>query len=183
MIIFTDIKSAVIPLDKVVSTAIKKYNPEAIYFRDKDISDKEYFDMAKKLIGICAENNVPLYICHRLEIAEQLGVKNFHTNLNMLSKIGIKHNFDNLSVSLHSKQEIDCAVKLGATTLVYGHIFETACKKDLTPRGLDNLKEICELSPLPVIAIGGINSENYQKVIDMGASDFAVMSSAMTLTF
>lgn len=183
MIIFTDIKSAIMPLDKVVLAAIKKYNPTAVYFRDKSISDKEYFDMAKKLIDICKKHNVPFYICHRYEIAEQLGVKNFHTNLNFLSKIDTKHKFDNISVSIHSKQEIELAINFGATNLVYGHIFETICKKDLSPRGLDSLKEICSLSKIPVIAIGGINSKNAQMVLDMGASDFAVMSSAMTLTF
>ena len=31
---------------------------------------------------------------------------------------------------------------------------ETFCKKDLSPRGLDSLKEICSLSKIPVIAIG-----------------------------
>ena len=48
MIIFTDIKSAQMPLEKVVENCIKKYKPNAIYLREKDLSDEEYALFAKK---------------------------------------------------------------------------------------------------------------------------------------
>ena len=183
MIIFTDRKSAKMPLEKVVENCIKKYKPNAIYLREKDLSDEEYALLAQKIMPLCKQSDTAFYICEREEIAKSLGVKNLHISVKNISKIGTICEFCNISVSIHSKQEIELAIKLGATNLVYGHIFETFCKKDLSPRGLDSLKEICSLSKIPVIAIGGINGKNAQKVLDMGACDFAVMSSAMTLTF
>lgn len=183
MIIFTDIKSAILPLEQVVLEGIKKYSPQAVFFRDKNLQDEEYIELANKIIPICKQNNVQFYVCHKADVAKKLGVKNLHTNIKNLSKIVIKNDFDNISVAIHSKEEIDTALSFGATGLVFGHIFDTACKKDLPPRGLEELKEICRSSPIPVVAIGGINSENAKQVMDCGASDFAVMSSAMTLTF
>ena len=42
---------------------------------------------------------------------------------------------------------------------------------------------IHRVSNVPVVAIGGINSQNCNKVLECGASDFAIMSSAMKLSF
>lgn len=183
MIIFTDKKSAVAPLENVVYSAIEKYSPKAIYFRDKYISDDEYLDIAKKLKLICEKFDMQFYICHRVEIARVLGVRNLHINLNNISKIGTKTNFDNISVAIHSLEEVEKAQNLGATSLVFGHIFETSCKSGLAPRGIHQLKEICRSSQVPVVAIGGINRGNCNQVLEVGVADFAIMSSAMTLTF
>lgn len=183
MIIFTDSKSAIMPLDKVVLECIKKYKPNAIYLREKELDDKEYTILASRVMNICNDYNVDFFVCHRADIARQLGVRNLHTNLNNMSKIGTKSDFDKISVSIHDASEVEIAQKLGATNLVYGHIYQTSCKQGLPPRGTKSLKNICNLSSLPVIAIGGINKHNYSEVLDCGATDFAIMSSGMNLTF
>ena len=106
-----------------------------------------------------------------------------NTNINNLSKIDSKNCFDKISVSIHNEKEVKIAEKLFATNLVFGHIFETDCKVGLTPRGLKQLEKICDIATIPVMAIGGINSNNYKLVLQNGAIDFAIMSSAMKLTF
>ena len=58
-------------------------------------------------------------------------------------------------------------------------MFATECKKGLKPRGLEELKEICSKVNLPVYAIGGINKENYESVLEVGVSGIAIMSSLM----
>lgn len=183
MIIFTDRKIANMPLDEVVKNCIAKYKPTAIYLREKDLSDDEYALLAKKIMSICKQNNVDFYICERADIARLLGVKNLHTSVNNAPKIGSILDFFNISVSVHNVDEVKTAIRVGATNLVFGHIFETECKRDLTPRGLKQLAEICKVSSVPVVAIGGINSKNCNQVIECGASDFAIMSSAMKLNF
>lgn len=183
MIIFTDSKSAIMPLDKVVVKCIKKYSPKAIFLREKGVDDTEYSILARQIMSICDNYNVDFFICHRADIARELGVKNLHTNLNNMSKIGTKNDFDKISVAIHSVDEVKIAEKLGATNLVYGHIFETDCKRGLAPRGLASLKQMCDIATIPVIAIGGINADNYAEVLEVGAFDFAIMSSGMKLTF
>ena len=183
MVIFTDSQNAIKPLENVIEECAIKYKPNAIYLREKHLSDEEYIIMAKKIMAVCNRYNIPLFICHRVEIAKMIGVKNLHISANNLSKIGSKLCFDNISVAVHSQEDIGLAQKFGGTNLVYGHIFETACKPDLLPRGLELLKEICDKSTIPVIAIGGINKNNYAQVLSAGAKDFAIMSSAMKLEF
>ncbi len=183
MIIFTDIKSAQMPLEKVVENCIKKYKPNAIYLREKDLSDEEYALFAKKIMQMCKQYDVAFYICERVDIAKSLGVKNLHISVKNISKIGTNCDFCNISVSVHNVDEVKIAIHEGATNLVFGHIFETQCKQGLQPRGLWQLEEICRVSNVPVVAIGGINAQNYDKVLECGASDFAIMSSAMKLSF
>ena len=183
MIIFTDFKNAKMSKDLVLAECLAMYKPKAIYLREKHLNDSDYLQLARQIKPVCETVGVDFYVCHNLKIAKLLGVKNVHINVENLPKIGANEHFDNLSVAVHSIKDVIIAQSYGATRLVYGHIFETSCKKDLQPRGLSNLKAICNISNLPVIAIGGINHNNFKSVLDSGASDFAIMSSAMTLTF
>jgi len=58
-----------------------------------------------------------------------------------------------------------------------GPVFPTTSKLNADPViGLDGLREICRLSTLPVVAIGGIRIEDVPKVIAAGARSVAVVS-------
>ena len=89
--------------------------------------------------------------------------------------------FDMIGVSVHSKEEALDAVRLGATYLIAGNVFETDCKKGLSGKGVDFLKEICENSSVPVYGIGGINDENTKMVQETGAMGECRMSYYMKL--
>lgn len=72
----------------------------------------------------------------------------------------LKEVFPNLwlGCSVHDWQEIRDALEAGADFLVYGPVWETPSKHAvLAPRGVDALREVCEL-PVPVVAIGGIEA-------------------------
>jgi len=178
MIIFTDFKNAQMSGGEVLAKCFTFYHPQAIYLREKGISDNDYLSLARQIKPVCDKIGVDFYVCHNIKVAKLLAVKNLHVSI-----IDTKNYFDNISVSVHNVEEAKLAKEQGATRLVYGHIFETACKQGLPPRGLEKLKEICDATTLPVIAIGGIKSTNYVSVLQSGAQDFAIMSSAMNFTF
>ena len=60
-----------------------------------------------------------------------------------------------------------------------GHIFATDCKKDLPPRGLEFLKEVCNSVTIPVYAIGGIKLSDVQ--MDEITKGGCIMSGMMSL--
>ena len=68
---------------------------------------------------------------------------------------------------------------MGATYVVAGHIFKTDCKKGLEPRGLNFIKELSSILTIPIFAIGGINKENSNLVLNSGAFGVCMMSSLM----
>lgn len=53
------------------------------------------------------------------------------------------------------------------------------CKKDLPPRGLSFLENICDNSEVPVYAIGGMTKEREPEVMRKGASGICIMSGCM----
>ena len=93
----------------------------------------------------------------------------------------MRKNFLEISVSCHSMEDMNLAVKNGATQIILGTIFETECKKGLKGKGLGFVAEICKACPVPVYAIGGINLERLQQVIDVGAAGGCMMSGFMRI--
>ena len=85
-------------------------------------------------------------------------------------------------MSCHSMEDMEIAVKYGATQIILGTIFETECKKGLEGRGLAVFREICHACPVPVCAIGGINMERLPLVIEAGAAGGCMMSGFMRYT-
>lgn len=82
-------------------------------------------------------------------------------------------------MSVHSKEEAISAQELGVSYIMAGHIFKTDCKKDVPPRGLSFLSEICSAVKIPVYAVGGINKENAILCIEAGAAGVCMMSNFM----
>lgn len=65
-----------------------------------------------------------------------------------------------IGTSVHSVAEAEAAQGLGASYVTAGHIFNTDCKKGVSPRGIEFLEEVCAAVDIPVYAIGGIHEEN-----------------------
>jgi thiamine monophosphate synthase len=89
--------------------------------------------------------------------------------------------FDCIGVSVHSQEEAIFALDNGSSYIVYSHIFPTDCKKGLKPKGVTNLKKVCETVEIPVYALGEINSENESLVVSAGASGVCQMSEYMQI--
>ena len=67
----------------------------------------------------------------------------------------------------------------GADYIAAGSVFPTKTKKDTIVIELDVLKQIKKTVELPLVAIGGINLENAQQVINNGADSIAIISAIL----
>ncbi|NEW06908.1 thiazole tautomerase TenI [Paenibacillus sp. SYP-B3998] len=81
-----------------------------------------------------------------------------------------------IGVSVHSMEEAWQREQEGADYIMFGHIFTTDSKKDVPPRGLEQLSELTAKVNIPVIAIGGMTPQRVHSVLEAGASGVAVMS-------
>lgn len=150
---------------------------DAILLREKDLSEKEYYVLAKKVMKICEDSGLPciLHTFHRA--AAELGCRRIHLPLGILGEQ--KPCFDRIGTSVHSVQQAKQAVSLGAGVLIAGHVFETDCKRGLPGRGTSFIQEVSLASGLPVYGIGGIDAENAGDVVKAGASGVCIMSGFM----
>lgn len=162
-------------------------HPHAVILREKDLSDEEYEVLAEKLLSLCKEEKVDCFLHSRISVAYRLGCKRIHLSIPSLEAMDeekysqLKKEFQEISVSCHSMEDVEMAVKNGATQIILGTIFETECKKGLKGKGLDFVREICKACPVPMYAIGGINMERLQMVMEAGAAGGCMMSGFMRL--
>lgn len=165
-------------LDRIEILA--KQQPSAIILREKDLSLSEYTNLAQEIKKKCDKYGVPLIINYFIETAEQLDIKNIHLPLSMLIENKNRlNNFNLIGTSIHSVDEAITAQSLGVNYIIAGHIFKTDCKKNLPPRGLDFLTKVCKNVNIPIFAIGGIDNQNTDSVLNCGAKGVCIMSSAM----
>ena len=151
-----------------------------IILREKDLSKTEYEKIAKKALDITKSYDTILTLHSFFDIACDLNTKSIHLPLNILKTIPdeTKKHFDEIGCSVHSIEQAQEAVSLGANYLTAGHIFVTDCKKGIEPRGTGFLKTVYESVNVPVYAIGGIEANNIRKLKGI-CNGACVMSSAM----
>ena len=162
-------------------------HPHAVILREKDLPDDAYEVVAEKILDMCREEDVNCFLHSRITIAKGLGCGRIHLSIPVIEEMkeeeqrNLRKDFQEISVSCHSMEDMKTAVKNGATQIILGTIFETECKKGLKGKGLEFVREICKACPVPVYAIGGINMERLPQVIDAGAAGGCMMSGFMKI--
>lgn len=160
---------------------IASAHPKAIVLREKDLSEKEYEQLARQVMQICQKHGTQCILHSFSNVAIALGAEAVHMPLPLLQKMTSqeKSHFQIIGASCHSLEEAKEAQDLGCTYITAGHIFLTDCKKGLPGRGLPFLEEICKAVRIPVYAIGGISSQNIESVRKTGAAGACIMSGFM----
>ena len=161
--------------------------PHAVILRERDLTDEEYEMLAEKILEMCRESGVRCFLHSRISVADRLGCRQIHISIPVLmamseeERIQLRKDFQEISVSCHSVEDMNVAVENGATQIILGTIFETECKKGLKGKGLEFVSEICKVCPVQVYAIGGINMERLPQVMEAGAAGGCMMSGFMRI--
>lgn len=180
---------------------IAALHPRALILREKDLSQEEYTLLAARVAEICRTAGVPCFLHSHIGLAKQQGYARIHLSFQALAEYmtdqksaentmvsreisghtmcGGSREIREISVSCHSLEEVKAAAGYGASQILLGNIFETDCKKGLPGKGLEFLQRACEITPLPVYAIGGVKPENMDAVLGTGAAGGCMMSGFM----
>ncbi len=162
-------------------TAICKAGPKCILLREKELRLSEYTQLAAQCLAICKAHSIPLVLHTHIPAALELGITAIHLPLPALQQAKAQLGaFSVIGTSVHAVKEVALAEKCGATYLIAGHIFPTACKAGLKPRGTAFFKKIQQTAHIPVYPIGGIGQNTAQEIVNAGANDFCIMSELMT---
>ena len=166
---------------------LKKFEIVTLTLREKDLDKNEYLNLVEKIYPICKKYGIDL-ILHQnydLNLDEKYNIEGIHLSYEIFKSLNknirekLIKKYKRIGVSIHSLEEAKDVENLGATYVVAGHIFETDCKKGLEPRGLNFIKELSSILTIPIFAIGGINEENSNLVLNSGAFGVCMMSSLM----
>lgn len=151
-----------------------------LILREKNLSAEAYTDLADLVIQNCKNKKAHIILHSFIGCCHKLNCMHIHLPLPIFTEnLALLNNFETVGVSVHSVNEAVFAQKNNASYIIYSHIFQTDCKKDLPPKGLANLEEVCKSVKIPVYALGGINDENESSVIAAGAAGVCRMSDYM----
>ena len=162
---------------EVIRSAVRQ-GADMIILREKDLPESEYESLAAEVIKICREVGAMCLLHTYTDAAKRLDHPYIHLPLADLISMPAedKEFFEVLGASVHSVEEAELAERCGASYITASHIFETDCKKELAPRGLDFLKEVCRSVDIDVYALGGITPDNMNLCRKAGADGACMMS-------
>jgi thiamine-phosphate pyrophosphorylase len=171
------------PLVKTIEEAIAG-GVTMVQLREKDISSKEFYGLALRVLKVTRAHHVPLIINDRLDIALAVGAEGVHLGQSDLPcsearRIGGEDFI--IGVSAHTPTEAEIAERDGADYLGAGAVFPTGSKADVSAIiGPGGLKSIVGSVKIPVIGIGGIGPKNAAAVMAAGVAGIAVISAILS---
>lgn len=78
--------------------------------------------------------------------------------------------------SIHTASQAAVSGTEALDYVLFGHVYPTDSKPGVPPRGLSALSRTVSVSPVPVLAVGGITEDNAAQVIEAGAAGIGVIS-------
>lgn len=165
-------------IEEVVQEAIEG-GITMLQLRDKNSTEDEILSDAEKLFPICKKAGILLIINDYPEIAKKCGADGVHLGLSDGSIENARKLLGDhaiIGATAHNLEEAKSAEKAGADYLGVGAAFGSSTKKNASNFNIEDYLEITSNVSIPVVAIGGINSDNISKLNGFGLAGVAVVS-------
>ncbi|HEX7531336.1 MAG TPA: thiamine phosphate synthase [Pyrinomonadaceae bacterium] len=155
---------------------------QLIQIREKRLTARVLFELTARVVAIARGSSTRVLVNDRADIAASAGADGVHLTTRSLGADVIRKMFGAnflIGASTHSLTEARAACREGADFAVFGPIFPSPSpspskEKYGPPLGAGQLIEATrELSPFPLIALGGISIENVNECLSAGASGIA----------
>jgi thiamine-phosphate pyrophosphorylase len=147
--------------------------------RLKKYSFKQKLLIGKKIKQICKKNNVKFLVNDDPILAKELNSDGCHlgqkdTNIDKARQIiGDKI----IGVTCHNSIKLaKTAIKKKASYIAFGAFFSTKTKNVKFKTTTKIIKKVKKLTKIPIVAIGGINNNNYKKLLLNNANLLAISS-------
>jgi len=171
----TDRKYCDLPIYDMVS-AVLDAGIRFIQYREKDRTRREIHEEASRLRELTRRYDALLFINDHADIALAVDADGVHLGQDDLPIEEARRIMGEkiIGISTHGPEQAKSAERGGADYIGFGPVFHTTTKDAGSPKGVDALRSVREVVGIPVVAIGGINEDNIEVVLDAGADAAAV---------
>jgi len=156
----------------------------AVQLRDKELPDDKRLQLARQLRSLTRLYGARLLINGSVDIALAVEADGVHLGAASLSVAEARQLLGPsrlIGYSAHSLKELGSAAEQGADFATFSPIFFTPSKAAYgPPQGMERLQAACSTSPLPVIALGGIDQNRITAIRQAGARGVAVISAILS---
>ena len=153
-----------------------------VQLREKNLTTNQYYQLAKQVKEITDAYQVPLIIDDRLDVCLAVDAAGLHIGddelpVSVARKVLGPEKI--LGVTAKTVKRALEAETWGADYLGTGAIFPTMTKENAPITLISTLKTICQTVAIPVVAIGGLTSENIDQLIGTDIAGVAVVRDLM----
>ena len=153
-----------------------------VQLREKNLTTNQYYQLAKQVKEITDAYQVPLIIDDRLDVCLAVDAAGLHIGddelpVSVARKVLGPEKI--LGVTAKTVKRALEAEEGGADYLGTGAIFPTTTKENAPITLISTLKTICQRVAIPVVAIGGLTSENIDQLMGTGIAGVAVVRDLM----
>jgi len=147
--------------------------------RLKKYSFKQKIIIGKKIHQLCKKNKVKFLVNDDPILSKKLNADGCHLGQKDMSVKNARKIIGNKIVGITCHNSIrlaKAAITENVSYIAFGAFFSTATKKVKFKANTKILKEIKKLTNTPIVAIGGINFDNYKKLLLNNADLLAISS-------
>ena len=145
--------------------------------RLKKESFKKRLVIGKKVKKICGKYNVKFLINDDVFLTKKLDADGCHLGQKDMDIFNARKLLGNkiVGVTCHNSIKLaKIAIKNGADYIAFGAFYSTKTKKIKYMASVNLLKKARKMTKTPIVAIGGINSNNYKKLLLNKANFLAI---------
>ena len=153
-----------------------------VQLREKNLTTNQYYQLAKQVKEITDAYQVPLIIDDRLDICLAVDAAGLHIGDDELPVSVARQVLGPEKILGVTAKTIKRALEAetsGADYLGTGAIFPTTTKENAPITLISTLKTICQTVDIPVVAIGGLTSENIDQLMGTGIAGVAIVRDLM----
>ncbi len=150
-----------------------------LQWRDKRRDKGEQLPDVRAVRELCARHGALLIVNDHADLAVAVGADGVHLGQKDLPPEAVRGMLGEgsvIGVSTNNVEEARRAEENGAGYVAVGSIFPTASKEVTRPASPERLAEVKAAVGVPVVAIGGIDEGNIDRVLEAGADAVAVIS-------
>lgn len=166
-----------------IALSALKGGAKIIQLRDKNSSDKYFYEAALKIKKFCELYKAKFIINDRIHICLAVNADGVNVGQNDLPCSVVREILGKdkiIGISCSTYDEAILAEKEGADYIGLGPIFSTNTKTDYECiTGLELISKLKKEINIPIAAIGGINKDNILEVKDKGADMLCVVSAVV----
>lgn len=156
-----------------------------VQYRNKEADDSVQIAEGQTLCHLCHQYGALFLMNDRADLALAVNADGVHLGqqdlpISLARQIVGPNKI--IGRSTTNPHQMEAAIAEGANYVAIGPVYPTPTKPGKPPAGLDYVRYAAKHAPIPWFAIGGINADNIQPVIQAQANGVAVVRAIMEAT-
>ena len=162
-------------IDRIAAAA--RAGVDLVQIRERNLEGRSLVDLARRAVRAVRGTNARVIVNDRLDVALAAGAHGVHLRGDSMPASRVRTIVPRgflVGRSVHTREDAIAATEGGGLDyLIFGTVFHTPSKPGREAAGIAALADVVTMTPLPVLAVGGMSVGRFGEVARAGAIGFA----------